>query len=79
MKDKFQEMARDMKRLLTETEGISQRVASTASREEFEALKADSADLSRRLDELHHQLDNTPDTPPRAVATGGVAGTLTDY
>ncbi|SPJ33413.1 GPO family capsid scaffolding protein [Kushneria phyllosphaerae] len=46
--------------------------------EAFNRLKTAHDETRRKLDELYTQLDNEPDQPHRAQATGGNGGELTD-
>ena len=45
----------------------------------FTELKDAHAATQAKLDQLYAQLDRTPDTPPRAPATGGGEATTTDF
>ncbi|MGM0535562.1 MAG: GPO family capsid scaffolding protein [Pseudomonadota bacterium] len=48
------------------------------SAEAFSTLQADFTKLKADFDALYAKLDHTPDTPPRAPATGGGDALLTD-
>ncbi|WP_046080003.1 GPO family capsid scaffolding protein [Halomonas sp. HG01] len=47
--------------------------------ESFNKLQTTLDETKRRLDELYTQLDNTPDTEPRAPALGGEGGEQTNF
>lgn len=58
---------------------LSKDLAARPSAEAFAELQQAHAETVERLEELHTQLDNTPDTPNRSSATGAAGGAeLTD-
>jgi len=78
----FEKTMSNVRSLTARTEEVAEQVQELPSREEFAALETSVRALKRRHDELYAELDRTPDTPPRMLATGNTArhaGAITDY